>query len=638
MGANQEQGAADCQADLDAFASMWSDDRKAALGEQLRSSGYPYAEDVAVGVQTRLDDYAEQWRSAFGSACAVSADSAETGCLRARRRDVEQLLSALDRGGSTVAEFAVQAVERLREPESCGGGDGGMLPPPTPPASLRSAVDEFERRLSLATALEDTRQYDAALEEATRVRDEAKAVGYMPTVAEAELLRGRALGSTDRLQDAEDALVLSAREAWAAGHERVALEAAMELVLIAGVENNKPDVGAVWAAFGSASLQRVGGTPRVEALMAEANGALAHRQGDLDRARGEFERALELRKATLPPDHTLVATTHARMAATLLSTQAYTAGLEHADRALEIHRAALGSAHPFVMRAQSLRSVALLQLGRVDEAQTALEEAERIGSAAYEPDDLRLADVHHNLAALASRKRDYDGALKGYADALKIQMSHGGLDNPVVAIILSNLGNVAFQADKYPMAIDYLERSLKARAQSSGPEHPDSLSTLATLAVVHKTQGACEKALTFSERGLAIAQGEGVRTLQRAHLEVTATDVLLCVGQNERAAELIRDTSTRVSENPDLVNVRIWATLSLSDAEHAVGETAASEAAARAALEVASDPTEKAAASFRIARATVRKDRAAALEMARSAQSDASREDRKRIEEFLAQH
>ena len=637
MGANQEPSP--CADEQDAFASVWTPARRDALAEKLRGSGHAYADDVAAGVQSRVDGYTQQWAAAFAPACEVSVDSAETVCLRARRRDLEQLLMALEQGDAEVAEFAVQAVERLRSLDACGsGGSGVMLPPPTPPATLRDAVASFDQRLSLATALEDTRQFEAALDEATRVRDEAAEVDYAPTVAEAELMRGRALGSTDQLEEAEAALVRSVRAAWSAGHERVALEAAMELVLVAGVENNKPEVGAVWADFGASSLQRVGGAPRVDALLAEATGALAHHRGDFEQALRDFERALEIRTTSLPPEHTLLATTHARLAATLISTQAYTEGLEHADQALVIHRQALGSQHPTVMRAQSLRGAALLKLGRLEETQTALDEALRIGTAVYGASDLRVADVHHALGGLASQRGDHETAMAAYAKVLEAHMTQGGLKNPVVAILLHNLGNVAFRADKYDEAEDYLERALEARSISAGPDHPSLGSTLATLTVVAKTRGQCDVAVRHAERALDLVEDPRVSPSKRTHIEVTAADAMLCAGQSERALTLARGAKARADQDPDLASMRIWAALTVSDAELAVGHRAESEEAARQALDVARDATERSAASFRIARATVKQDRDAAVAMARAALSDASSEDRARIEDFLAQH
>ncbi len=627
-----------CADEQAAFDEVWSEDRKASLGAQLRGSGHVYAEDVAGRVVSLLDTYAQEWTEAYAPACAVSMSSAEVVCLQDRRRDLEQLLAALQQGGGGVAEFAVQAVERLESSASCVGGDGVLLPTPSPPASVSDAVATLRERLALSEALHDTRQYEEALEVASAVGFEAQGLAFAPVQAEAALARGRALGSNRKIEEAEKAFSRAVRVAWASGHERAALEAAIELVFVSGVELDSPDVGRVWADYGEAALQRLGGSARVEGLVAEALGALAQHQRDFPAAKAQFERSLKVRETFLQESSTVLGVTLSRLAGAEISMGEHVQGLEHATRGLEIYKAAVGDQHPAVMRAYSLQGTALLQLGRLEEAEVALREALAIGEATLGTDDPALADIHGNFASLASRQGRHAEAEAAYLKVLDAQMANGGLKNPVVGIILHNLGNVAFRDRAFERATDYLERAIEARTAALGPAHPRIASSLASLTSVAVGSGNCDEGVRHAERALTLLEGAEVSMSQRVHVQGNYADALRCSGATAQAVKVARDAVEAVASDPNLARMRYDLEEILADAEFDAGNVTASEAAALAALEAAQAPGEKAGASFRVARATVKRDRAKAIAMARTALADARTGDKAEIEAFLDAH
>ena len=623
-----------CATELEAFAQVWTPGKRATLRERLIGSGHVYAVDVAEGVEARVDDYAQRWESAFEPACTVSSQSAEVACLRDRSRDLERLLSALQQGDAGVVEFAVQAVEGLEDPAACGAGEArGIVPPPSPPASLARRVDGFEARLSFANALLETRQFDRAMEESAAVREEALEVGYPPSVAEAELVMGQALAVLGRMAEAETTLASSARSAWASGYERVALEASVELVIIAGVLQNKPDAGEVWAEFSGAALQRAGGTTRLEATLAEHRGALAHHRRDFAGAERALLRALELREASMSPNSTPIASALSRLASAVIEQERFEAGLVYAERALEIYRVALGEVHPNVMRALSLRGAALLQLGRLDDAERSLEEALRVGELSLGSDSRQLVDVRHNLASVASRRGNYDVAEVQYQKVFDALMDDGGVENPALPVVLHNLGSVAMHAGDLETARSRLERALALKADQPA----SSVSTLSMLAVVSIELDQCEAAVEHAERASTLAQEAARGAKQRLHAQGVLADALLCAGKSKRAATLAREAFA-MTDDLDLRPDRGQLAEILADAELAVGNRAASEAAAREALAEAEKPEEKAAAQFRLARATASVDLEGARTLAREALPSARRRDRARIERFLSAH
>ena len=286
-----------------------------------------------------------------------------------------------------------------------------------------------------------------------------------------------------------------------------------------------------------------------------------------------------------------------------------------------------------VMRDHSLRGAALLQLGRLDEAEGALKEALRVGELALGSEDRQLVDVRHSLASIASRRGNYEVAEAQYQKVLEGLMADGGTENPAVAVVLHNMGAMSMHAGDLDVARSRLERALALRERNPA----SAISTLTMLAVVEHERGDCDAAVVHAERAASLIETEARGPKQRLHTQGVLADALVCAGALQRGVTLAREAFS-MAEGADLMADRGEVAEVLADAELAVGNRAASEAAAREALERALEPEQKAAAQFRLARATVQRDREAALALAREALPSARRRDRARIETFLAAH
>jgi eukaryotic-like serine/threonine-protein kinase len=119
-------------------------------------------------------------------------------------------------------------------------------------------------------------------------------------------------------------------------------------------------------------------------------------------------------------------------------------------------------------------------------------------------DHPEMATSLNNLASLHQVTGSYEEALALYERGLAISEKALGSEHPDVGMSLNNLGNVLAATGRYGEAKASFERSLAIREKALGPRHPYVAMTLNNLALVHQTTGKYEEAIALYERGLAI--------------------------------------------------------------------------------------------------------------------------------------
>ena len=166
-----------------------------------------------------------------------------------------------------------------------------------------------------------------------------------------------------------------------------------------------------------------------------------------------------------------------------------------------------------------LHGLALLQLGRLGEARTALEAA-----AALAPDSV---EVQCNLAAVQLEDGDADGAIARLRAALRQQPGH--------AAILLALGNALMATGRYTQA-----RESYAMATHGAPQHAG---LRLNLAAAELELGNLEQAAQHTDEGLQLAPDYDGAYAMRAR-------VLHAMGRVELAAEAWLQAERRAPEQP----------------------------------------------------------------------------------------
>ena len=510
--AAREAACGDAEAQL---AGVWDDERRSAVDLALRATGAPYAADASARVRAGLDAHAAAWADAHARAC-VAVQLRESGdapnqrmhCLETQRHELRALVEVLARADAAAVEHAAAAVAGLTPPARCEDPSLYRLGPP--PAAVASAVRDLRDRLAGARAQEVAGHFAAGLELAREARLAAEALAYRPLIAEARLREGVLEDMSGSYPAAEAALAAAAWTAEATQHDAVAIEAAIELVLVVGVRRARHGEANIWAALAQAVLERSPGDARPQQAGLWASiGALRLHEGRFAEARDMLTKALALYQEVLDPLALRLAQTHSDLGNALRMLGDYDAAIEHYTLARTIREQTLGPAHPQV--AMVLNNLAVVHAIRGDDlrAEPYYRQAIAVWEAALGPDHPNLGHALNNLGSLLQERGALVEAHALASRALAVWERAYGPDHPDLVSPLITLGNV--QNDQGALASAELtyRRAHALSAAALGPEHPDLGYTLVNLADVALKQGRVAEARRASERALTLFERAG---------------------------------------------------------------------------------------------------------------------------------
>ena len=210
--------------------------------------------------------------------------------------------------------------------------------------------------------------------------------------------------------------------------------------------------------------------PETWALAVHDLGVTLYQQGRLDEAMVELQRAYEVRKRTLPPDHPHLVRSRNAIASIYLARGDAAMAAEMFEQSLAQRRATLGPNHAFV--AMSLKNLALAheKLGRWADAESELQQAVDIQQAALGPDNGELAGT---LATLGKVLQDHGAFARAEAPmrrALEIRRAALGEDSPVTSGQMMSLGRVLIRLGRLDEAERLMRENLAIRRRLKAKE------------------------------------------------------------------------------------------------------------------------------------------------------------------------
>jgi tetratricopeptide (TPR) repeat protein len=116
---------------------------------------------------------------------------------------------------------------------------------------------------------------------------------------------------------------------------------------------------------------------------------------------------------------------------------------------------------------------------------------------AADPEAPVLSVYLNNAAVNRTAMEDYDRARETYAESLEILERRFGTDHPEYALVLENLGGIAFRLGEYDSCLANLERVKEIRARKLGDDHPTVLRTMLNMATVASMSGDPERAVAL---------------------------------------------------------------------------------------------------------------------------------------------
>ncbi|HET6584743.1 MAG TPA: serine/threonine-protein kinase, partial [Nannocystaceae bacterium] len=376
----------ECAPGRERLQGIWDDVRTTELGEAFAGAGTPAADAAWTTSRAALDRYAAAWTDAYDTTCTAKADRSELVrdaamlCLQRRRGQLRAAVDALAQGDRSTVHRAADVVDGLEPIDRCLGA-GAMQPRVPDDPELAAKVEATREHIANAVARRDAGQYATASELARTAAAEAEALDFAPLQIEADLALGVSLGRADRYDEGESRLVDAFHGAREQGLDEVALDAAIHLVFLVGVHDERWTDGLEWVRHGEAMQQRLAAEdPLRRARLLENRSLLFVELRRFDEAEAGYREALALRKE-LGSGERAIAMLHNNYGNMLASRRRYPEALAEHMSALELRIARLGRLHPEV--AMSLINAARIHLEqyRYDEGLARLDEADPIIAA-----------------------------------------------------------------------------------------------------------------------------------------------------------------------------------------------------------------------------------------------------------------
>ncbi|MCA9648648.1 MAG: tetratricopeptide repeat protein [Myxococcales bacterium] len=541
-----------CQAEGDAIAQVWSPQRQARIGEALVATGVAYADDSWQRAGTQLDAYTREWAQQRAEACRAttleqerseSALGRTRACLDERRAQLDFLLELLEEPDASMVSRVASVFRQLRPLAECRDDAWLARRPPIPDdPQRREQEDELHHRILRADVMVSAGRYAEALELARAAVADAGPLDSKPLLAEAQLVLGQALERQGAYEQAlgplQDALYI----AGGAGHDTTALDAAVQLVFVAGYQLAKPEEGLRWSSIAEMFITRLGLSDDPDVVQWLSNlGSVHQAQGAYDEALAVQRRALAMAERIYGADHPRVSGLWTNLANAEHGRGDDEAALAAHLRALEIREASMGPRHPAV--ADSLLNVGVAQhgQGKTYEAVASFERALAIQTEALGEHHPAVAKTLNNLGAMLFSMGEAERALAIYERALAIQREALGEEHHDMAGSYNNLGRVLSQLGRYDEALAAYERALSIRVKTLGPEHDHVARVYASMGRAYLQRGDAAAAVEAQRKALAIYE----KALDDSHPSVGTAlfnlgEALLEAGEAADAVEALR--------------------------------------------------------------------------------------------------
>ena len=212
------------------------------------------------------------------------------------------------------------------------------------------------------------------------------------------------------------------------------------------------------------------------------------------------------------------------------------------QRAIEIRRRVLGPEHPDTLRSMTSLANVLREEGRYAEAEKLIRETLNIRRRVLgpeHPDTLKSTNI---LATILDREGHYAEAEKLYRETLDVRRRVLGPEHPDTLASMNNLAGVLKSVGHSAEAEQLNRETLDLKRRVLGPEHPDTLSSMYNLSVVLNDEGRYAEAEKLDRETLDLRR----RVLGPEHPDTLMSmnalgNVLLNEGHYPEAEKVHRD-------------------------------------------------------------------------------------------------
>ncbi len=511
-------------------SDLWSDASAAGMRDAFEATELPFAVNVAVDVNGRLDLYSASWARAHAEVCEDDA-YAETreqrlACLDVQRLRVKPIVQRLQEPDRAVVEHALDLLAQVPHINQCLTPDGAIghaMPlssefvEATADARVRAAAGQSEVVVGLATSI---------IEQARESSD---------VVAEIDALQVRAQAHFDLARD--DAAVKDLMEAGnlAIKNDLDAQSAAVwiELTDVGASVLRSAERADEWSLRAEAYVERAGGDPTGggwdlarayvlqlhdpsaarqafdDILKAErdpnsnvaqearsSKAAVTFQLGKSEEAAAEYREILRTRHRRYGRSHPLTANAAYNLGAALDQD-----GSDEAERyhrwAYDVWSALYPDGNIDVASARIALGNIDLKAANVAAARTHADMALAILRTHVDADDTRMGEGWTLAGAVAHAEGDYDQAAAAHEKARRIYERQLGANSPNTAIAESNRAEALLHEGRFDEARRGFDRGVQLLSALLGAKHPYVAFPRKGLGLIALAQGRISEATSL---------------------------------------------------------------------------------------------------------------------------------------------
>jgi len=249
------------------------------------------------------------------------------------------------------------------------------------------------------------------------------------------------------------------------------------------------------------ALARKGSETQVQAL-AEL-GLLVQRAGDNSQAVILAQRAVEMARRVLPPDHPIAIRALGSLGDVLMEAGHYAEAVPLLSEVLERERRLLGPQHADVAVALAALASANHKLGRYAEAEQMLRDAVAIDAKAYSQPNHRVASHLNNLGVELISEGKLDEGIDNVQKSIALDRQIYPEGHPETADSYVNVAMVRLRQGRYAEAEVAMRSGMEEEVRVRGPDYPDIGYDQNSLARILIPEGRFDEAQALLDAALA---------------------------------------------------------------------------------------------------------------------------------------
>jgi tetratricopeptide (TPR) repeat protein len=562
-GAWREYQARECRAGEAQLATVWDTARQARLRDAFLGTRQPYAEREWGLVKTYLDAFANEWTRMHRVACEDTRVKGtqppemmdrRMACLDQQLQNLRATVQQFEKVTPKMLERAAfLALSRSPELKSCE--DLRLLSQrPALPESpeLRARIQPIIGEVAEARALMLSGDFAQAVEVSRASVTHAQQVGHRPLLAAALYVQGMIDVMRGDHTSSEESLYRAGLVAYAIHDDTITALAWMQLGSTLSGRLNRPAEGARWLEAARAAIDRLGGSPDLEEMLASSQGVAEFLKGNVAQAATHFEQSLALAER-MP-----YANPHRQVNKLInLATCYQTLGRDEEAvkiyrRALATSEAVLGPEHPDTVRALGSLGGLLDRLGSSEESLSMLERAVAASEKRFGSTHVRLISPLSSLAEAYARRGDLGRARASFERALSLILAAHPPQEQDAAVIKGSLAQLSSREGRFREALEQLQAARATLVAHRGEQARDLHEIDAGIAECHLALGRPAEALPLLERVLAAYQQKGAFRLSHSYVQLLLARTLEVLGRDEARVRTLRAEAERLSPGQHL--------------------------------------------------------------------------------------